>query len=195
MYYPCHFDVGDIVFTCIDSILLREICSASLCWSNHVGIVIGHNGEDYLVAESKVPFSKVTTLKDFIRRSAGGRYAVRRIKGGLQSEQQLILCAQVPSRMRVLYHTGFNLDSRRQFCSKFVYEIYRDALGVELGRVETFENLLHNNPEARLTFWKLWFFGLIPWQRRTVTPASLWCCDRLETLCDETTENSQPQAA
>ncbi len=50
--YPAEYEIGDIVFTCIGAALFGQISAASNCWSNHVGIIIGHNGEDFLVAES-----------------------------------------------------------------------------------------------------------------------------------------------
>ncbi len=54
-HYPVQYETGDIVFTCIGAALFGQISTASQCWSNHVGIIIGHNGDDYLVAESRVP--------------------------------------------------------------------------------------------------------------------------------------------
>ena len=36
------------------------------------------------------------------------------------------------SRMRVFYDTGFNLESQRQFCSRFVREVIFEATGVVL---------------------------------------------------------------
>ncbi|MEQ5227085.1 YebB family permuted papain-like enzyme [Proteus cibi] len=172
--YPQKLEVGDIVFTCIGTSLFRQISSASLCWSNHVGIIIGHNGEDYLVAESRVPLSTTTTLTRFINRSAGKRYAIRRLSTQLSNEQKNALVAQVPERLNKLYHTGFKYDSSRQFCSKFVFDIYQSALSIRVGEIETFQELLSKNPNAKLQFWKLWFIGQIPWERTTVTPASLW---------------------
>lgn len=173
-HYPSKYEIGDIVFTCIGAALFGQISTASQCWSNHVGIIIGHNGEDYLVAESRVPLSTVTTLSLFIQRSAEQRYAVRRLRGGLTVEQKLAIMEQVPARLNKFYHTGFKYESSRQFCSKFVFDIYKEALSIQIGDVETFEQLLHSNPNAKLTFWKLWFLGSIPWERKTVTPASLW---------------------
>lgn len=172
--YPQKLEVGDIVFTCIGTSLFRQISSASLCWSNHVGIIIGHNGEDYLVAESRVPLSTTTTLTRFINRSAGKRYAIRRLSTQLSDKQKNALVAQVPERLNKLYHTGFKYDSSRQFCSKFVFDIYQSALSIRVGEIETFQELLSKNPNAKLQFWKLWFIGQIPWERTTVTPASLW---------------------
>lgn len=187
--YPAPYEVGDVVFTCIGNLLFRQVSAASACWSNHVGIIIGHDGEDYIVAESKVPLSQTTTLKKFIARSVDGRYGIRRLNGGLSEAQKQAIVEQVPSRLNVLYHTGFKYDSPRQFCSKFVFDIYRDALSVPVGKVETFNTLLSNNPDARLQFWHLWFLGSIPWERKTVTPASLWFYPSLNPVF-----NSHPDA-
>ncbi|ENL8513671.1 YebB family permuted papain-like enzyme [Providencia rettgeri] len=172
--YPHKFEVGDIVFTSIGTELFRQIASASQCWSNHVGMIVGHDGDDYLIAESRVPLSTTTTLSRFISRSSDKRYSVRRLRQSLTQEQKKALVAQVPSRLNKFYHTGFNYDSSRQFCSKFVFDIYQSALSIQIGEIETFEALLTKNPNAKLNFWKLWFIGHIPWERTTVTPASLW---------------------
>ncbi|MEQ4669330.1 YebB family permuted papain-like enzyme [Providencia manganoxydans] len=175
-------EIGDIIFTCIGTTLFRQIASASLCWSNHVGLIIGHNGQDYLVAESRVPFSTTTTLTRFIQRSADHRYGIRRLSTHLSDQQKAALIAQVPSRLNKFYHTGFDYNSSRQFCSKFVFDIYQSALSIKIGEIETFEELLSKNPNAKLNFWKLWFIGQIPWERATVTPASLWSHPQLELI-------------
>ncbi|MGJ3352444.1 YebB family permuted papain-like enzyme [Providencia sp. Je.9.19] len=172
--YPYDLEVGDIIFTSIGNELFRQIASASLCWSNHVGMIIGHNGEDYLIAESRIPLSTTTTLSRFISRSNNNRYGIRRLATPLTTEQKLALVSQVPTRLNKLYHTGFDYDSSRQFCSKFVFELYDTALNIQVGKKETFQELLGKNPNAKLNFWKFWFIGQIPWERTTVTPASLW---------------------
>ncbi len=80
------------------------------------------------------------------------------------------------------YHLGFDFDSPRQFCSKCVYQVFRDALGIELGAVQTLQQLLEQNPQASVGFWRAWFLGVIPWQRRTVTPASQLVDPQLDTV-------------
>lgn len=192
--YPEKYETGDIVFICIGAALFSQISAAQQSWCNHVGIIFGHNGDDYLVAESRVPLSTVTTLSLFIQRSAGQRYAVRRLCGGLTVEQKLAIVEQVPARLNKFYHTGFKYESSRQFCSKFVFDIYKDALSIPIGNVETFEALLHSNPNAKLTFWKLWFLGSIPWERKTVTPASLWQHPNLVLVDQQRRETPQSTA-
>jgi hypothetical protein len=95
--------------------------------------------------------------------------------------------AEAARRMGKWYHLGFDLDSPRQFCSKFVYEIYRDALGVNVGTVESFRDLLQRNPSYPLAFWKLWFLGRIPWERRTITPGTQYESALLETVYENVT--------
>lgn len=85
--YPAEYETGDIVFTCIGAALFGQISAASNCWSNHVGIIIGHDGDDFLVAESRVPLSTITTLSHFIKRSSHQRYAVKRLGAGLTEQQ------------------------------------------------------------------------------------------------------------
>lgn len=193
--YPAKYETGDIVFTCIGARLFGQISAASQCWCNHVGIIVGHNGDDYLVAESRVPLSTITTMSRFIQRSTEQRYAVRRLAGGLTTEQKLSLVEKVPGRLHKLYHTGFKYDSARQFCSKFVFDIYKEALCISVGEIETFENLLRSNPNAKLAFWKFWFLGSIPWERKTVTPASLWHHPNLVLIDASGIETSQPAEA
>jgi hypothetical protein len=67
---------------------------------------------------------------------------------------------------------GFNYDSPRLYCSKFVFDVYRQATGYQVGKLQTFRQLLAENPRAPLGFWRAWFFGFIPWQRQCVTSTS-----------------------
>jgi len=43
-----------------------------------------------------------------------------------------------------------------------VFDIYKEALCTSIGDIQTFEHLLLNNPDAKLTFWKFGFSGSIP---------------------------------
>lgn len=166
-------EVGDVVFIRIPLLPFRKVADTTSSWTNHVGIVMDVSGKEPLVAESRVPFSGATTWARFAGRSDGGRVAVARLKAGLDGEQRRRLQQAAIKRCGILYDTGFNLHSRRQFCSRFVREVLDEAAGVKLGEVENFATLLARNPQADQRYWRLWYFGAIPWQRETVTPASL----------------------
>lgn len=165
--------VGDTVFIHVSALPFKKIASATESWTNHVGIVVDVSGAEPEIAESTFPISKTTPLSRFVARSEGGRVAVSRLNDPLTSEQQAAVRRSAQKRLGVFYDTGFDLDSRRQFCSRFVREVLSEATGIEVGEVEDLSTLLARNPKAELGFWRVWYFGKIPWQRKTVTPASL----------------------
>ncbi len=166
-------NVGDVVFIRVAAKPFREVAAATDSWTNHVGIVIDTSGEEPLIAESTFPLSRTTKLSKFAARSEGGRLAVARLKAPLTAEQQQQLVAAAERRTGIFYDTGFDLHSRRQFCSRYVREVIEEATGIQVGEVETFATLLTRRPQTDLAFWRVWYFGQIPWQRETVTPASL----------------------
>lgn len=176
--------VGDIVFIHVRPLPFEVVSQATRSWVNHVGIVVDTSGAEPIIAESTFPVSKKTPLSSFVARSAQGRYAVKRLIAPLTEAQQAAIVAQSERRLGVFYDTGFNLESRRQFCSRFVYEVLRDGAGTTVGEVESFKTLFAHNPSASLTFWRWWFFGHIPWDRSTVTPDSVYRSAVLQTVVE-----------
>ena len=178
--------VGDIVFTRIGAYPFRKVAEATGTWTNHVGIVLDISGKEPVIGESRFPFSGSTTLSRFVARSAGGRVAVMRLPTPLTEAQQIAIVAAAAQREHVFYDTGFDARSHRQFCSRYVREVLQEGAGVEVGRVETFRRLLAEAPQADAGFWRVWYFGSIPWQRETVTPASVLHTPGLKTVFDGT---------
>jgi hypothetical protein len=176
--------VGDLVFTRIHGHLFSEIASLSGTWTNHVGVVTALSSAGAIVAESRVPFSCCTSFRRFVRRSSQGRVAVLRLPWRLSADETRRLQRAAGERMGYLYDTGFNLRSRRQFCSRFVREVLEESTGAVLGEVLTFSELLARKPDTDLRLWKVWYFGRIPWERTTVTPASLYASSSLQVVFD-----------
>ncbi len=176
--------VGDIVFIRVHVLPFEKISSTTNSWTNHVGIVVDTSGKEPLIAESRFPLSGTTTWSRFVARSKDGRVAVSRLGFTLDPQQVKQLRAAVADRSGILYDTGFDLHSRRQFCSRYVREVLQEATGIAVGRVENFSTLLSHNPQADLGFWRIWYFGYIPWQRETVTPASVLDDAKLSRVFD-----------
>jgi hypothetical protein len=176
--------VGDVVFIRIPSQPFTKVADSTSSWTNHVGIVTDIQGDEPLIAESRVPLSGETTWTKFMKRSDSGRVAITRLPHALDSQQQTKLRLGVAARRGILYDTGFDLHSNRQFCSRYVREVLNEATGVEIGEIENFATLLSRNPQADQKFWKTWYFGHIPWQRETVTPASLLRDEKLQMVFD-----------
>ncbi len=176
--------IGDVVFIRVPARPFREIADATDSWTNHVGIVTDVSGTEPMVAESRFPLSGTTTLARFAARSEQGRLAVARLDAPLSVEERIRIPAAAARRSGVFYDTGFNLHSNRQFCSRFVREVIAEATGRHVGEVQTFAALFEQRPGAHLGFWRAWYFGRIPWQRETVTPASMLRSPELALMFD-----------
>jgi len=187
--------IGDVVFIRIAKPPFTKVADTTSSWTNHVGIVADVSGNEPVIAESRVPLSGETSWSKFVRRSDKGRVAVTRLPAPLDAQQQHKLKDAVAARRGIMYDSGFDLHSNRQFCSRYVREVLDEAVGVKLGKVENFSTLLQHNPQADQTFWKVWYFGNIPWQRETVTPASLLKDGKMRVVFDGNAVMSNQQTA
>jgi Permuted papain-like amidase enzyme, YaeF/YiiX, C92 family len=181
--------VGDLVFIQVSALPFRRVARATGSWTNHVGVVIDVDGREPVIAESRFPLSCTTSLSRFIGRSEGGRVAVTRLKTSLTEAQKHRLRMAANRRLGIFYDSGFNLHSRRQFCSRYVREVVGEATGTSIGEVETFATLLSRQPHSSLGFWRLWYFGRIPWDRETVSPANLLRSSELTSVFDGVAAN------
>lgn len=165
--------IGDLIFIRVSAKPFHAVAEATGTWTNHVGVVTQTDGEEPHIGESTFPFSRTTSFSKFVARSDHGRIAVLRLKSPLTPIQMQQVQIAVDRRAGIFYDTGFNFRSNRQFCSRYVHEVINEATGVSIGRIETFREMFANQPGIKLGFWKLWYLGQIPWERETITPASL----------------------
>jgi len=72
--------VGDIVFIAIPNFLYRRVAKTTCSWTSHVGMIHSKQNGQWIIAESSVPFCKMTPIADFLKRSENGIFTVRRLK-------------------------------------------------------------------------------------------------------------------
>jgi hypothetical protein len=182
---------GDIIFISRFTPLYRRIAETSGSWESHVGILLRNSKGAWTVAQSTIPVSNVVPLERFVGYSGNRRFLVRRLRGGLSATAVERLRAATARRMGVVYDTGFNYDSPRQYCSKFIFDCFREATGQQVGRLETFGDIFVENPGAPVAFWRAWFLGRIPWERRCVTTTSQLHSPNMVTVFDSETARGE----
>jgi hypothetical protein len=186
---------GDLLFTYVANPLYRKVAQFSGGWASHVGIAFQKKGR-WVVAESHFTGSSYTDFCHFLARSDQERFAIRRLKIALNDEQITRLRIAANYRMGRGYDLGFDLSSpSRLFCSRFVFEVFHEALGLKIGKAQSFRDLYNERAKElgrapAMTFWKIWFWGEIPWQRRTLTPRSQYEDPQLVTVLDTTLSRS-----
>lgn len=165
--------IGDIVFTWIGGPIFARVATTTQSWTSHVGIIVDYQHGDWIVAESGVPVVRKTALRKFIGHSVNQEFSIERLRHEPTKEETAVMLKFADSQMGKFYSLGFDLQSpRKTFCSKFVHDVVYVSTHQSIGEVESFDHLLHQNPDAPLSFWRIWFLGSIPWQRTTITPAS-----------------------
>jgi hypothetical protein len=164
--------VGDIVFTRIGGPIFASVAATTQSWTSHVGIIVDYRDGDWIVAESGIPFVRKTPLRKFLDRSQDQMFSIRRLRTPPTEDQRRAMLIFADSQLGKPYSLGFDIESRNTFCSKFVHDDVFVCTQQSIGEVETFDHLMHRNPDAPMWFWKVWFLGRIPWDRTTITPAS-----------------------
>ncbi len=187
---------GDIIFIRLADPVFARVAETMNSWETHVGIIFHDTKDGWTVYESTVPLSKKTPLDKFVAHADDQRFTIRRPMKNLTLAEKEQLRQSAASRTGKLYHLGFKYDSARLYCSKLVYDSYLEATDRKVGCIETFREVLAANPEAPVWFWRLWFFGFIPWERRCVTTTSELKDKNFVTVFDtETSKLKKTKAA
>lgn len=173
--------VGDIIFIHIPFPPFAKISTTTMSWTNHVGIVSRIEGGEVWIAESKLPIVYEGKLNKFLLKAYKREYRIYRVSGYEQSMNKKLL-ESINKRIGIKYDLGFDLDSKKTYCSKFVREVYKEVLDIDLGEVENFKTLLTKNKKMSLIFWKIWYLFNIPWERKTVSPASIMLDKKLTLI-------------
>ncbi len=175
---------GDIIFISRKHPLYRRFAETTDSWESHVGILFRDSRGAWTVAQSTLPVSNTVPLARFVATSDRGRFLVRRLRERLTGDAVECLRTAAAHRMGMAYDPGFNYDSPRQYCSKFVFDCFHEATGQQVGKVETFADMFAENPAAPVAFWRAWFLGRIPWERRCVTTTSQLHAPNMITVFD-----------
>ncbi len=191
---------GDLVFIGLNNFLFSGVAKATLTWTNHVGIAMQTDDGQWVIYESRIPTSTISDLCEYIDRAIPGHVGIRRLPD-LTAEDVEKLKTSATARLGILYHQGFDYESWRQFCSKFVFDVFAESGKGEIGKIQTFRELL-NEAEAGLPandfaqlkkFFDFWFFptGGIPYERKTITPKSQWADEDLISILEPVFETAE----
>jgi len=177
-YHAYRPQEGDIVFQSLPraSKLVRLIEGVTESPLSHCGVVVNRDGK-WFVNEAIWDVHD-TALLDWVRRGRGARFCVFRVKPDHRRHlPQFIAALQKYQGLR--YDYDFELDDGKLYCSELVYKAFRDASGIELGRLMKLGELN----------WKPHADGLreyhgrdVPLDRVMITPRHLSEAEQLEKV-------------
>ncbi len=170
---------GDIIFQTSTSRQSKAIQIATGSKYSHMGIIY-KQGNDFFVYEAVQPV-KLTQLKDWINRGEGAHYVVKRIKNSMS-----LLTPETLTKMKQIgakyagkdYDLYFEWSDSKIYCSELVWKIYKEAVGIEIGKLEKLGdfNLTNNVVKQKL----MERYGKdIPKDELVISPASMFNSDKL----------------
>lgn len=129
---------GDIIFQTSKSQQSKAIQLATHSKYSHVGIIYVEN-DKILVYEAVQPV-KLTPLHEWINRGEKKHFVVKRLK-----ESEKYLTSSNLMKMKSIgekyigknYDIYFEWSDERIYCSELVWKIYKEAIGIEIGKLQT----------------------------------------------------------
>ena len=176
------FMSGDIIFQTSESNQSKAIQIATKSRYSHMGIIYLQDNE-YYVFEAVQPV-KLTLLTDWIKRGENEHYVVKRLKNSKE-----VLTSEKLSDMKVIgnrflgknYDLYFEWSDERIYCSELVWKIYKEALGIEVGELETLQDFDLTN-EAVTEKLRERYGNNIPKNELVISPASMFKSEKLQTI-------------
>ncbi len=176
------FQNGDIIFQTSKSGQSKAIQIATGSKYSHMGIIY-KQGNDFFVYEAVQPV-KLTPLTDWINRGESGHYVVKRIK-----KSEHLLTPETLTKMKQIgekyvgkdYDLYFKWSDSRVYCSELVWKIYKEAIGLEIGKLEKLGDFNLTDKAVKQKLQER-YGDHIPKNELVISPASMFESDHLVTV-------------
>jgi uncharacterized protein YycO len=172
---------GDIVFHTSTSSQSKALQLAMKSPYSHMGIVfVERDGPVVLEAVGPV---KRTPLADWVKRGEGGHFVVKRLADADKLTTDAIARLKEAGERFAgrPYDLQFGWSDERIYCSELVWKMYHEALGLEIGELNTFRDYDLANP-AVLKKLEERFGTRVPLDETVISPASMFRSTQLVTV-------------
>ena len=176
---------GDIIFQTSKSSQSKAIQLATNSKYSHMGIVYNQNGK-FFVYEAIQPV-KLTPLSDWINRGENKHYVVKRLKNAdsVLNDENLKKMKSIGEKfINKDYDLYFEWSDDRIYCSELVWKMYKEAIGIEIGKLEklrTFD-LSHEAVKQKI---KERYPDEIPYDEKVISPSAMFDSDQLITILEK----------
>ena len=168
---------GDIVFQSLPTLgLVKIIEGVTESPFSHCGVVVNREGR--WKAFESIGNVHETSLHAWVSRGRGTRFCVYRLKPEFRKH--------IPAFVKALdkyagrpYDFDFQMDDGYLYCSELVFKAFRDASGIELGKLMRLGNLNWKPWEQQM---RDYHGGDLPLDRIMITPRHLSEAEQLERV-------------
>jgi hypothetical protein len=173
---------GDIIFQTSKSSQSKAIQLATKSKYSHMGIIY-ENGGKYFVYEAVQPV-KMTPLTEWINRGENGHYVIKRLTNADE-----VLTSSVLTQMKKTgeqfkgksYDIYFEWSDDRIYCSELVWKMYKEATGIEIGKLEQLSDFDLSNEIVKAKMIER-YGDNIPMDEKVISPAAMFNSNKLITI-------------
>jgi hypothetical protein len=176
---------GDIIFQTSMSAQSKAIQLATNSKYSHVGIIFKNQGRlDVYEAIQPVTYTK---LEDWIQRGKNKHYVVKRLKNSeaLINTGSLQRLKNAGKKFKGKdYDKYFEWSDDRVYCSELVWKIYKNALNIEIGKLEKLSEFNLTDPVVSKKLTERYGRN-IPLNENVISPASMFDSENLTTVLEQ----------
>lgn len=173
---------GDIIFHTSKSNQSKAVQAATRSPYSHMGIIYLKDKKPYVYEASRTV--KITELNEWINRGKNHKFIVKRLKNA-----DHILSNDALKKMKEVgklyegkpYDLYFEWNDERIYCSELVWKIYKNAIGIEIGKLEMLKDFDLSSPEVKKKL-KERYCENIPKNETVISPVSMFNSELLETV-------------
>ncbi len=173
---------GDLIFQTFPSDQSDAIHIATNSKFSHVGIVLEKDGK-LRVYEAISPV-QITEINSYLNRGARPYFQVMRLKNASE-----VLTPEVIAKMQKIaeshlgkpYDIMFSMDEEKMYCSEYVWKIYKEATGLEIGKLRKLRDFDLNSPTVQQIM-KERYGRNIPYDSLMIAPSEMYNSELLEEV-------------
>lgn len=169
---------GDIVFQRSQSRQSEAIAAATGSDHTHVGVVFLTDGRPF-VYEAVQPVRRIP-LDEWIRRGAGGTFAVKRLRAPSNIDFTAVH-RHARAFLGRAYDGSFGWSDERIYCSELVWKAYQRGAGIELGPLKRLRDFDLRPPVVRRMLEER-YGDAIPLDMQVISPACIYASELLITV-------------
>ncbi len=173
---------GDIIFQSSQSGQSLAVQLATKSTYSHVGLIYIMEGKTY-VYEAVQPV-KITPFNEWIKHGDGNHYVVKRLKNAdkvLTPETLQKMKADGEKYLNKNYDLYFSWSDERIYCSELVWKMYKEATGIELGKLQKLKEFDLTHPVVQQKL-KERYGDHIPYEEEVISPAAIFESEELELV-------------
>lgn len=163
---------GDIIFHNSKSSQSKAIELATKSKYTHMGIIFKNTAGQYYVYEAVQPV-KFTPLKKWIKRGNGSHFIIKRLSQPITVLNKKNLKQEALKHLGKNYDIYFEFSDEKMYCSELVWKIYKNALGIEIGRIQKLKDFDLNHATVK-SLMKKRYKEHIPYEENVISPQSIF---------------------